>query len=476
MSQSKIKELIKHFLVYGLGSVAQSLASLFLLPILTRYLVPESFGIYTLINLSAILAGTVFYLGISSALPRSYFDYQHEDDQKQVLSTGFFLIAAGSLLQIAFVLLSGGLLSQLLFGHRGYYSDLVLMFAGTAIGSVNTFFQTYFRLLNRSITVVGLAIFNSIITVFLTLILLKLDFGIKAPIYSFLAAQILVFLVTLFFLGSSLVFKIKSHEVKLMLKFGVPTVLNSFSVMGIEWSDRFFINKYLSLSDVGTYSLAYKVGSLINAFYLVPFGQIWSPLMMKYKEDPDVKDFFSKAFYIFCLLGMVMVILTNAFIVDLVELLVKNSDYYKGLTIVPVVMLGVLLYGTANILSAGFFYQRKIMDITVIYFFVAGCNLLLNQFLIPRYGYWGATWASFLTYCLVPVLLYYRSRIYFSFDLKLKSLVPMSGMVVVAIVLTHQATNLIHKVLIAAGCLIGLYATVEQKYKNQLCQILKKYI
>jgi O-antigen/teichoic acid export membrane protein len=54
---------------------------------------------------------------------------------------------------------------------------------------------------------------------------------------------------------------------------------------------------------------------------------------------------------------------------------------------------------------------------TLLAYAIAALNLLLNFLLIPKYGYFGAAWASLFTYTLSPLINYYFSKRYFSFEI-----------------------------------------------------------
>ncbi len=78
---AKIKEAASHTLIYGLGSVLQTALGFILIPLYTRYYSTDMYGTLALITICGSLAGSVFYLGASSALSRSYFDYEGGDGQ-----------------------------------------------------------------------------------------------------------------------------------------------------------------------------------------------------------------------------------------------------------------------------------------------------------------------------------------------------------------------------------------------------------
>ena len=70
----RLKELLRHSAIYGLGSIVARVLGVLLLPLYTRYLSPSDYGlIETLVALSAVLTALVAQ-GMKSAFFRFYFD------------------------------------------------------------------------------------------------------------------------------------------------------------------------------------------------------------------------------------------------------------------------------------------------------------------------------------------------------------------------------------------------------------------
>ena len=70
----RLKELLRHSAIYGLGSIVARVLGVLLLPLYTRYLSPSDYGlIETLVALAAVLTALVAQ-GMKSAFFRFYFD------------------------------------------------------------------------------------------------------------------------------------------------------------------------------------------------------------------------------------------------------------------------------------------------------------------------------------------------------------------------------------------------------------------
>src|SRR5207244_659757 len=78
---ARLREAASHTMVYGLGSIAQRLLGFVLIPLYTRYYSADIYGVLTLVTLAGTVAGTFFYFGGSSALSRSYYDYEDPEER-----------------------------------------------------------------------------------------------------------------------------------------------------------------------------------------------------------------------------------------------------------------------------------------------------------------------------------------------------------------------------------------------------------
>jgi O-antigen/teichoic acid export membrane protein len=374
--------------------------------------------------MTGLIAGTVFYLGITSALPRSYFDYTEETERNSVLSTALFITLLGAGLQIILGLFFSDYLSNYFFKTTDYSLMLKVMILAAAIGFANTFFQSYFRLLNKSITVVTQGVIASLLNFFVAIYLFQTtSLTIFVPIVSYLVSQIIIFIYSLYLSRKQIQFNFHKEEAILLIKFGIPTVLVSFTMMTFEWSDRFFLNKYLTLAEVGIYSFAYKFGTLINPILIAPFAQIWNPLMMKYKDSDDIHALSSQVLTIYFAIGCFFSLVACSYLDELIFFFVKNQDYHKGVYLIPLIMASILFFGVNNISNAGFLYKRKVTEISNICMVFALLSILASYLLIPRLGYLGAALSTFLIYASLSIALYIRSSKYFKINFESKKII-----------------------------------------------------
>ena len=412
---AKIKELGRHFIIYGFSSAAQSALSIIFIPLFTSEFSVSEYGIFSLLTIIGTVAGSIFYLGINSALPRSYFDYSEENDRKRCFSTSFFLLLLGTSLQIVLGFFAKESLSSLLFGSEEHAPLVWASLISSSALIMCTFFYTYLRLNRKSIQVLLITLCSlglGLIIVYYAVAILQL--GVAGAIWGQMISQIILFLVMLVVIApGTLTWNIIKAEIFLQLRFGLGSVLASFAGMIIIWSGQFFINHYANLSEVGIYSLAAKLASIVVVIFVSPFMQIWTPMMMEYRKHDNHQAMFTNIIFIYCCTGVLLILCAAMFTDDLMYLLVGQEDYRKSVIIIPFLVFGVISYGLINFSSAGLLFERRILELSKIYYFIAAIYLLMSFLLVPQFGIWGALLSNMIISFTAPMLIYAASRKYY---------------------------------------------------------------
>lgn len=408
---------IKLFIFYGLGGASQSLSGILIIPILTKNLTIEEFGAFSMLTLCGSLAGSVFYLGISSALPRFYFDTDSNVSRYHVLSTATILVTLGAVFQIVFGVLFSSKLSILLFHSDHYAVALIFVFAGYALLFLNQFIIVYWRLIGAAHRVLSWALINIALNFAGIIIGLKyVEKSILVPVLVFLISQLIQLAISLIQSREILGKNLNTLTAKAMIRFGVAAVVIAMGTLAIDWFDRFVVNNQLTLKDVAIYSFAYKLGTLINIVFVVPFISVWNPLMLERQSSPDVKKIFSLAVDIYLSIGVCCTVFATLFFKDIVFLFVPKKDYSDIVLYFPFLMLGTLIYGLSNIFSAGFIYSKKLKGLTLIYLFFAIINMGITLIFVKKWGLSGAVASSFVTYLVFPFVVFSWGKAYFVFD------------------------------------------------------------
>ncbi|MFQ5690678.1 MAG: oligosaccharide flippase family protein [Gemmatimonadota bacterium] len=391
-----------HTFVYGLGSIVQTGLGFILIPLYTRQFTAELYGVFTLITLAGTLAGAFFYLGASSAMARSYYDYERVRERQLVVSTALAISLSGALGQILLGAMFGGDISRALFHTAEYRPHIILALFSSAAAFLNNLFFVLLRFQRRSVSVVVLNLGTLVVTTALIFyLLLVANLGVMAPIAGTLAGQLLLLGSMLVLARKSLVPRVSRKELRLQIAFGIPNLVAGLAYYALDSIDRFFINEFGSLSDVGVYSLGYKIGMVIQIILVMPFCQIWAPMRMEYREESDAPELFGLVLTYFAMAGLLVTATVSVFSRELVQILTGHPEYVQAYLVVPIVMLAHLLYGSVNIVDNGIVFSRKVVYHVYIFSFALLVNVGLNLWLIPIYGYIAAAWTTLACYALI---------------------------------------------------------------------------
>ena len=195
------------------------------------------------------------------------------------------------------------------------------------------------------------------------------------------------------------------HELKAQLRFGIPNTFSGLTYYILDSIDRLFINEFGSLDDVGVYSLGYRLGIVIQALLIIPFTMIWVPMRMEYRNDGNATLFHRLVLTYYFIVTLLAFVVSSMFAKEIVGILAGKGEFLPAFRVVPLIMIGHILYGSVNIIDSGIMFERKMLYL--FYALAAGLitNIILNALFIPKFGYIAAAFTTIGSYGLVVVLI-----------------------------------------------------------------------
>ncbi len=111
----QLKKLLKQSSVYGIGAVVSPMISFIMLPIYTRFLTPDDYGLLALTGVVSVFMQSVFSLGVSQGLIRIYFVYKDKEEQNEVATTSIYFGVLSSVIIVLILYLLAPVISPILF-------------------------------------------------------------------------------------------------------------------------------------------------------------------------------------------------------------------------------------------------------------------------------------------------------------------------------------------------------------------------
>ena len=419
---SGLKSLAKETAIYGVSSIVGRFLNYLLVPVYTIALPASSGGYGVVTNIYAW--GALMLVLLTCGMETGFFRFANkgQDDPMRVYSTTLLSVSIGS---VVFVVL--GLLflepiaGWLEYGEHPWYIGMMMIVV--AMDAIQSIPFAYLRYKKRPIKFAALKLLfiflNIALNLFYYVVLKGNDVG-----YAFLFNLVCTSVVMLCMIPElrGFTYVLDRELLKRMLRYSLPLVILGVAGILNQVADKIIFpfvypDEAEATVQLGIYGAASKI-AMIMAMFTQAFRFAYEPFVFGKSKEKDSREMYAQAmkfFIIFTLLAFLAVM----FYLDILRHII-GRDYWDGLRVVPIVMAAEIFMGIY--LNLSFWY--KLIDETRwgAYFSLTGCTILIlmNIFLIPKYGYIACAWAGFTGYGVAMLLSYFvgQKKYPIQYDLK----------------------------------------------------------
>jgi O-antigen/teichoic acid export membrane protein len=454
------QKLIKDTLVITLSNVFLAFKGIILVPVITKLLGTNDYGIWTQISVTLSFVVPIIMLGLPNALVRFLAGEKDRDEIKDGIYSSLTLI---------FII--SGILSALLFifptplaTFFATGSNIVRILAITiTIECINQIILSVFLSFRQMSGYSFFTIFQTLGEIMLVILAVKLGFGLLGAIGALLASRVII---TVFggayVLSNYRMKKPKFLKLKEHLKFSLPITLNSVSWWVLQSSDRYLINIFLGIKPVGIYSAAYGIGVAVPAMISSIFDLVLPPTLAKHYDEGNidmVRAILSHSLKYFLFLALPVVFQLWALAKPTLAIFSNQEIVASGAVIIPIVAISMIFLGISRICNQVLSLKKRTGIIGAIWLVAACTNILLNILLIPKIGIMGAAYSTAISFALLMGLSIYYSIKHLTFHVEiiviLKSLV--ASVIVASIALWISPSGFVATFLTAIA---GMFAYI----------------
>lgn len=397
---SELRDVLKHSKNYLSATVASKALSVISLPILTALLTPADYGAYQVFISYLGLLSVILTLNFNGSVARYY--YEKTNDFGEFLSTS--LIGSFSILSV-FVIFTVIYL-DLIASVLGMPKDLVVLLM-VAI-AMRLLFSTFSHIniaQSKSSQLAKVMVVKSYTAFTLGLIFVfVLEHNrYKGLVYADIIVAILVAAYCFASISKLIKRSFKKSHIKYILGYSVSLLPYLLSGVILGQIDRVMINGFYGSREVGLYSVAYNIGSMltlvVNAINTA-FTPKWFDLK-KQGSDDRVTQIESNLHLIVLFFASALILFSN----ELFMLLVNNA-FHASKHIVPIVVIAYVCESVFKVYGRVIGYTKKMIFMSIVGIFGALINVLLNYIYIPIYGYEAGavtTLIAFLSMLLLAV-------------------------------------------------------------------------
>ena len=272
----ELRKTLGHAGIYSIGVLLNRAISFLMLPVYTRFLTPSDYGMIEILEVTVEIVSIVTGMGVLYGLAKFYYQYQEEKDRNELVSTLFILTIFIFLSTAVMGILTSSYISFLIF-DTDEYSFLI------SIAFVNLFLQfliyipmAYIRTEQRAGFFVVISSVKLALQLLLNIVLVVyLKMGVLGVLYSTMVSSLVIGVWLVLYTFLRVRFNFSGSKAKELIQFGWPFIFAGMGAFIMTYSDRYFLNYYWDLSNVGVYSLAYRFGFLLMLFPVTPLMNIW---------------------------------------------------------------------------------------------------------------------------------------------------------------------------------------------------------
>jgi O-antigen/teichoic acid export membrane protein len=406
--------LLRGSAVYGSTNFCLKALGLLLVLVYTRFLAPADYGTITLAETLASLAALLWGLSLTSGLLRLYFEYV-EDRTVLVGYVSSVLRGAGVAtatgVVLTFIILPP-LLRHLQFSVS-FYPFIALAVGAAAANSIADYKLALYQVEHLPKRYMLLSAFMFLATAAATVILVVgLRWGAVGMMIGKFAGGLAAALVALVLLRPWFHANWNRHFFSETVAVSLPLVPHQVMALALVVADRFVLQHYRSLTEVGLYSIAYTFGTVMLLVTL-SVGQAWSPLFFETAKRGDGGRAILGRLTSALILLFTAIACVGSLIAQPITRWILDPRYRGAGRLIPWVIGAYLLHSIFSLCHLAVLQGKATRLILYASTCAAAANLALNFWWIPRWGSYGAAYATIASYGIEAVLMYlFAQRVY----------------------------------------------------------------
>ena len=411
----EIKNIAKGSLIILIGIFLSKFLTYIYRAIVARFLGSSDYGLLTLGLAIFGFIGILATLGLRSGVLRYVSFFRGKEDLRKVKG------AITSSLRITLFL--GILAGLILFLFSNFIGitifdkpqlSIILKILAVSLpflGMLQVFLGAFIGFQKQKYEVISDKLFRGITIIVLTIILVLLGFGVFGAAIAYSLTVILTTILA-FILFEKKTFRLLKTQIKsiritkALLKFSWPLTFTYFFGFIISYTDTLMLGYLRTNSEVGIYNTAIPTAGLLLipavALFLNMISSMTS-LYAKKKTKEFIQVYKASTKWVF-MINFPLFLFFIAFPASILIILF-GREYALGATSLIILAFGYLLYSTITYPSATLLSMvEKTKSILYSQIIAAVINIILNLFLIVRYGMVGAAIATSISLIIGSVL------------------------------------------------------------------------
>lgn len=399
--ENREKKLLKNTAILSFGTLCTKAIMFILIPIITRLVSTESYGIFDLLTTYATLLIPVLTLGLGEGTFRFLIDSKSIEERKKIIINALISNVISFLLAIIVISVASVINSTI--------RQLAVLFFIYFI--VEILFDTLGKVL-RGLKMLNKYTISNILFVIgigigVGLFVWKLEMGLEGIIISYILGDLIAIIYMCIKSNITKLLSIKSFDKNIfieMLKYSIPLIIGGISWWIVSVSDRTIVTIFLGANINGIYAIANKIPSLCQTFYNV-FHLSWIESASETILDDDKDKYYNKVFneiiLVFSTIS-ILILSTNFILFNYIF----TEDYLTAFYHVPILVLATFFNMLATFFGGIYVANKQTNKQGNTIIISAIANIVIHLFLIKFIGLYAASISTLVSYILLYLIRY----------------------------------------------------------------------
>ena len=459
----KVKTLLKDTAIFALGSIGSKVIMFFLVPFYTFYLSTAEWGVSDLVYSAAQVAIPIVSIVIFDSVIRFGIFYKNRPQDVLLVGIVVWIIGSAAVIPLSLLLNFYNTLKPWII-----YVDLYVI-----LSILLSILMCFIKAVSKNLVYAVVSIVQTLIYALSNILFIAVfKAGIEGYLISSLISQLIAVIITLFW--AKIFSYLKSAKwdkaiAKEMIKYSVPCIANNLSWWAIQSSDKFMIERMINESDLGLYTAASRIPSIISVFVTV-FQSAFGISSSREMDTTRDTSYFKKIFEVFSVAVTFAALALTIIIKPFMMVYTPGKGYEGAWQLVPLLLLSAVFSAYSGYFGALYGAIKKTVNNMLSTFVAAITNVIANFVCIYFFGVYGAVMGTAISYIVLGIYRMVDVNRYMKIDYNIPKLVVNS---VVFATATIFSTLDFLKYIVPSICMIIMIIYNFKELKEIITTIFK---
>ncbi len=384
--------IFRNSIIYLGSEIFNKSIPFLLLPVLTEYLSPEEFGIYSLYQVLISFLTPLISMSLDTNISRNFFRVD-EDELAKIVNSILLILHINLLIGLVLVFIVTNIYGNIFNIPKHIFELMPVIIFTQTINGLNL---TILKNRQEAIKYGFFQIVNTIIKFVIAIgLLLYFHFSWNSLVYGTLVANLVVLFFSILNIVKIYRIGVNFYPFKTIYVISIPLIFHLMGEVIIFFSDRLFIKHMLDLESVGIYSISYQFG-YITMLFIHSISLAIEPLLFRQlAKHQDIKKISFYFMVVFLIGGLVIWQVTTFIFPYLID-----ERYIGAVDVIPWIVSGFVIRGWEQIVRNVIVYKGKTGFLVLLTIFNIAVNLILNYYLISLNGITGAPQATLIMFSI----------------------------------------------------------------------------